>query len=569
MNEHKNKLKDIIVSAGLVTEEQLAKALSLKEEEGKRLSDVLVQLGFVEEKALLACISEHFNVIPMSISKFSPDPELLKLVPKSLAQHYLLVPISKLGKRLTVAMSDPLNIFAIDDIKSLTELEIKAVLSSESEIIAAIQRFYAPTGAMEDVLKSFQGEVEIEEEEEEEEISQEKLFSETEDSPVIKVVNFVLVESVKEQASDIHIEPGEKEVRIRFRIDGVLYDMDTNPPKYMQQAICSRIKIMANLNIAERRLPQDGRIRIKLDGRDIDFRVSVLPTYYGEKIVLRLLDKSNLFLNIDDLGFAESSVKAIRRSIKNPHGIMLVTGPTGSGKTSTLYSCLNEVNDPKVNIVTVEDPVEYQLEGINQVPVRADIGFTFAAALRSILRQDPDIVMIGEVRDKETADIAIKAALTGHLVFSTLHTNDAPGTISRLDDMGVEPFLISSSVIMIAAQRLLRRVCPHCSKEYEVSRESLERVGVKLEDNNLTYNLIKGEGCEICKGTGFKGRFALLEVLEINDELRSLIIERADSSRIKKAAVNNGMETLRQLGLRKVMEKVTTLDEVLRVTSDD
>ena len=530
----------------------------------------MVDLGYANDTDIIASLGEYLNIAPVCLARFSPDEDVIALVPKQMASKYQVIPLSRMGDYLTLAMVDPLNIFALDDLKMVTKLDVRPVVCTQKDFLESFSLFYQSGKVLENVLKTIDTEValEVQTEPEEEEISVEELFSSTEASPVIKLVNSILLDAISEKASDIHIEPEEKQIRVRYRIDGVLYESSVFPPKHMQQAITSRLKIMSKLNIAEKRLPQDGRIRIRTEGRDIDFRVSCLPTYFGEKIVMRMLDKSNLSISLDALGFGDHTLESLRQALTHPHGMLLITGPTGSGKTTTLYSGLNEVNTSDVNIITVEDPVEYQLEGINQVPVHAEIGLTFAAGLRSILRQDPDIVMIGEIRDSETADIAVKAALTGHLVFSTLHTNDAAGAISRLDDMGIEPFLISSSLVMVAAQRLVRRICLNCKQSYEVSRDTLTHLfPVVLKQSKV--QLFKGAGCSLCKGSGYKGRLALLEVLLVDDPVRNLIIERANAGVIKAQAIQQGMQSLRMEGMAKVFEGVTTIDEVLRVTAKD
>jgi type IV pilus assembly protein PilB len=466
-------------------------------------------------------------------------------------------------------MVDPLNVLAIDDIRLITGLDVQPIICSSKDFHEALHNYYSSKADMEYLLKdSEQVQVEVKGKATEQEISIDDLIEQTGEVSIIKIVNLMLVQAIKERASDIHIEPFEKEVRLRYRVDGILYESPP-PPKRMQNAIVSRIKIMSNLDIAERRLPQDGRFRIKARGREIDFRVSSLPTSFGEKVVLRVLDKSGLqSLDLDKLGFHTQGMDEFKKALSSPYGIILLTGPTGSGKSTTLYTALRMINKPSVNIVTVEDPVEYQMEGVNQVSVNAEIGLTFAAGLRSILRQDPDVIMVGEIRDQETADIAIKSALTGHLVLSTLHTNDAASAITRLDDMGIEPFLISSSTLIVAAQRLLRRICKKCRRELEIPEEALKMAQMKYAQNEKPV-LYHGTGCPACKNTGYSGRMALIETISIDDDIRNLIMKRTTARQIKLAAIEKGMKTLRMVGLNRVSEGATTLDEVIRVTAAD
>jgi len=478
------------------------------------------------------------------------------------------VPISKVGNTLTVAMADPLNVFALDDLRLMTGMEIQPVISNPKDVHEKLNEIYSDKHGLENILKDTAvPNVEVTKDDDEREIDVEQLLEATGDTSVIKVVNVIIVQAVEEGASDIHIEPFDKEMRVRNRIDGILYER-TSPPKTMHAAIISRIKIMSKLDIAERRRPQDGRFGIRLKGRDVDFRVSVLPTAHGEKIVLRILDKSSSGRKLEELGFDDDALVKFREAICAPYGMVLVTGPTGSGKTTTLYAALKEINKPETNIVTVEDPIEYQMMGINQVQVNPDIDLTFAAGLRSILRQDPNIVLVGEIRDQETADIAIKAALTGHLVFSTLHTNNAPGAMTRLDDMGVEPFLVSSSVIMVLAQRLVRRICESCRKEIGIDAATLERCQYKPV-NGEPAKFCHGTGCHRCSGSGYKGRMSIIELLKMDDDLSSLVVTRASSAEIKKLAIQHGMQTLRMNALQKAAQGLTTLEEVLRETAPD
>jgi type IV pilus assembly protein PilB len=485
-----------------------------------------------------------------------------------MSRAYKLVPIGKLGNKLFVAMADPLNVLALDDLKQRTKLEIIPMITTERAVTEALSGVNTASAAMDQALRdaaeASAADAEVVEEKREE-IDLDRLSQESNDGPVVKIVNLILVQALKEKASDIHIEPYEKTLKLRYRVDGSLIDAAA-PPKALQLSIASRIKILAGLDIAERRLPQDGRFRIRVSGKEVDLRISFLPTVYGEKIVIRLLDKSSLSGSIDQLGMDEHTLTEFRKAIDAPHGMILVTGPTGSGKTTTLYTVLQELNNPEYNIVTVEDPIEYQLPGINQVAVKSEIGLDFASALRSILRQDPDIVMIGEIRDNETADIAVKAALTGHQVLSTLHTNDAAGAITRLDDMGIEPFLISTSILLTCAQRLVRRVCPNCREEFEPEPELLEKLELQSAGDVTFFH---GAGCERCKNRGYMGRAAIIEVLPITETIRRLIIKRASGTVIKNQAIAEGMKTLRMVGVDKAREGITTLEEVYRVTAED
>ncbi|MBN1916322.1 MAG: type IV-A pilus assembly ATPase PilB [Verrucomicrobia bacterium] len=565
----KDRLLQILVDGELVTEDQLSHALSIQKDQGGRLSEILAEQGYISETELMVTLSEHLGIPPINLSKIKIPESISSLISKQLARFYQVVPVSRMGNTLTVAMADPLNVFALDDLKMMTGMEIQPVISNPRDVADKLQEMYTPTAGLETLLTEQAAEQEVEiAKEGEEEIDVDSLLESSGDTSIIKIVNVILVQAIQESASDIHIEPFDKETKVRYRIDGVLYER-TAPPKHMHAALVSRIKIMANLDIAERRLPQDGRFRIKLMGRDVDFRVSVLPTAFGEKVVMRILDKSALTLDISQLGFAEDALARFRSAISAPYGMVLVTGPTGSGKTTTLYSALNEINKPDVNIITVEDPIEYQLHGINQVQTNSEIEFTFAAGLRSILRQDPDIVMVGEIRDHETADIAVKAALTGHLVFSTLHTNDAAGAMTRLVDMGVEPFLISSSVLLVQAQRLVRRVCKHCRQEVEIDPDVLRRAQVHWTEGETPPTFWAGKGCSKCSGSGYAGRCSVMEVLRVNETIRSLVIKQANAGQIKAAALADGMWTMRMDAIHKAEQGITTLEEVLRVTAPD
>ena len=563
------KLGQLLVNNNIITEKQLEEALELQKKEGGRIGSNLITLGFLADEMLVKFLSEQYNVSAVSLSHENIDDSIIKLIPYDVAYKYQIFPVSRIGATLTIAMTDPSNVFAIDDVKFMTGYEVKPVIASETAIKEAITKYYEQSDALQTVVDSMAG---IDEgmdliHDEEEDINESELKNAGEDAPVVKLVNLILGEAILRGASDIHMEPYEKTYRIRYRVDGVLYDV-MQPPARMKAALSSRVKIMAELDIAERRVPQDGRIKLKVKDKAVDLRVSTLPTLYGEKIVMRILDQSNLNLDLTKLGFEENALKDFQEAISSPFGMVLVTGPTGSGKTTTLYSALSTVNTVDVNIMTAEDPVEYNLLGVNQVHVKEDIGLTFAAALKSFLRQDPDIVMVGEIRDFETGEIAVKAALTGHLVLSTLHTNDAPGTISRLLNMGIEPFLISASVVLILAQRLARKICGECKEIENIPESTLSNAGFSEEDA-ATVKCYKGQGCTACGGTGYKGRVALYEVMPVKDEIKELILKGASTMELKKEAIALGMQTLRAAGLAKIKEGVTTLDEVLRVTFAD
>jgi type IV pilus assembly protein PilB len=587
---------------GLITDEQLRKSLDQQKSAGGRLGYHLVQMGFVTEEQVTTCLSRQFGVPSVNLANYGIDREVIKLIPMEVAKKYLVMPISRVGMTLTVAMADPSNVFAIDDIKFMTGYNIEAVVAAEAGVIDSIKKHYGGSTALEpaeqkesvdgkdyalsdDDLASDFAEMEtdspvvdvddfdklvtgaVDNNEVVEEEIEEKGISDV-DAPIVKLVNGILIKAIKLGVSDIHIEPYEKAFRVRYRLDGVLRKA-MGLPLTIRNAIISRIKIMAKLDIAERRLPQDGRIKLKLGKKkDMDFRVSVLPTLFGEKVVMRLLDKGNLQLDMTKLGFDERALKDFQDALHKPFGMVLVTGPTGSGKTTTLYSALHQLNQISENIMTAEDPVEFNLMGINQVQMHEEIGLNFAAALRSFLRQDPDIIMVGEIRDYETAEIGVKAALTGHLVLSTLHTNDAPGTINRLLNMGIEPFLVSSSVIVIVAQRLLRRICAGCKAPVEVNPQALIEIGFKPEEAE-TMTVYHGTGCTTCSGSGYKGRVALYEVMPISERIRDLILQGASTGEIKTAAIEGGMFTLRRSGLEKVKMGLTTVEEVVRVTFAD
>ena len=562
------RLGELLVKRGLITSAQLEKGLEEQNAAGTALSAVLVKLGSVNEADLAACLQKEYRLSLVDPSGMNILAEVLRLVPATLVQRHHLLPISQSGSSLTVAMSDPSNIAAINEVKFLTGYDVKVAVACVSAVSTAIEQHYEERGAnYSEVLNEFEGEG-VELVDSDEEIDLKELERATEDAPVVRLVNAVLTNAVKRRASDVHLEPYERLFRVRFRCDGVLEEI-MRPPLKLKNAITSRIKVMASLDIAERRLPQDGRIKLKLGrGQEMDFRVSVLPTIFGEKIVLRLLDKSNLQLDMTRLGFEENALKDFKDSIYKPFGMVLVTGPTGSGKTTTLYSALSELNKIASNISTAEDPVEFNLVGINQVQIHEDIGLNFASALRSFLRQDPDIIMVGEVRDFETAEIAIKAALTGHLVLSTLHTNDAPSTINRLLNMGVEPFMVASSVNLILAQRLARLLCMNCREPAELPPQALLDIGVP-KDEVGGFTCFHGAGCPQCNGTGYRGRIALYEVMPMSEELRELVLNGASATEIKRAAAGLGMKTLRQSGISKLKEGLTTVGEIVRVTMPD
>ncbi len=574
------RIGELLLKERRITPEQLQEALSFQKLNGGKLGFNLVKLGFVRDDEITGLLSKQYGVPSINLAQFEVDPSVVKLIPAETAQKYQIVPLSRSGATLTIAMTDPTNVFAMDDIKFMTGYNVEPVVASETAVAEAIQKYYGvarPAGgpnvsALDVATRALEEmpitDADVEVLQDLEEISVEALARQGEEAPVIRLVNVVLMSAIQKGASDIHIEPYEKELRIRYRMDGVLYNI-MSPPMKFRDAISSRVKIMAKLDIAEKRLPQDGRIKIRYndDGKskEIDFRVSVLPTLFGEKIVMRLLDRDKLMLDMTRLGFEADSLARFEAAIQKPWGMVLVTGPTGSGKTNTLYSSISRINTPETNIMTAEDPVEFNLVGINQVQIRENIGLTFAAALRAFLRQDPNIILVGEIRDFETAEIAVKAALTGHLVLSTLHTNDAPSTVSRLMNMGIEPFLVSSSVNLICAQRLVRRVCSKCKAPSPVPEPAMLKVGYSAEDARTVVPQ-KGTGCEKCNGTGYKGRVGLYEVMEISDAVRELILVGASSIELRRKAVEEGMLTLRQSGLTKIKEGVTTIEEVLRET---
>jgi type IV pilus assembly protein PilB len=592
------RIGELLLKEKRITPAQLQEALTYQKTNGGKLGFNLVKLGFVKDEEITALLSKQYGVPSINLTQFDIDAGVIKLIPAETAHKYQIVPLSRSGATLTIAMTDPTNVFAMDDIKFMTGYNVEPVVASETAVTDAINKYYtsapAPrvaekkpekkkldspqanlnsaatlemvTKALEETASVVDDDVELLEEMEQIDVS--SLEKQGGEAPVIRLVNLMLMSAIQKGASDIHIEPYEKEFRVRFRIDGILYNVMAPPMKF-RDAITSRIKIMAKLDIAEKRLPQDGRIKIRfaVEGatKEIDFRVSCLPTLFGEKIVLRLLDKEKLMLDMTKLGFEPESLSKLEHAISKPWGMVLVTGPTGSGKTNTLYSSISKINTMETNIMTAEDPVEFNLVGVNQVQVRENIGLNFAAALRSFLRQDPNIILVGEIRDFETAEIAVKASLTGHLVLSTLHTNDAPGTISRLMNMGIEPFLVASSVNLICAQRLVRRICTQCKEDHPTPPQAMTDAGFTPEESTTVVPK-KGKGCERCNGSGYKGRVGLYEVMEVTEELRELILVGASALELKRKAVDEGMITLRRSGLRKVMEGVTTIEEVARET---
>jgi len=570
-----HRLGDVLVKSGRITAEQLQQGLALQKEKGGRIGSALVKIGVLSEKELVEFLSQHFGVPAIDLSRVEIDEGVIKIIPADVARKYTILPVAKVGAKITLAMIDPTNVFAMDDIKFMTGYNVDPVVSSETALRTSIDKYYGSTHAielkkvMEDLTEpASSADSSLEVLEEEDDIDLDTLEKESEEAPVVRLVNIILTDAIKRGASDIHIEPYEKDYRVRYRIDGVLYEM-MHPPLRLREAITSRVKILAKLDIAEKRLPQDGRIKIKTRiqerVKDLDYRVSVLPTIFGEKIVMRLLDKDNLMLDMTRLGFEADSLRRFEQAIFKPYGMVLVTGPTGSGKTNTLYSALQRINTPEVNIITAEDPVEFNLPGINQVQMKEQIGLNFAAALRSFLRQDPNIILVGEIRDFETAEVAIKAAMTGHLVLSTLHTNDAPSSINRLMNMGIEPFLVATSVHLIAAQRLVRRVCSACKEPIEVPPSALVDIGFS-ERESKSVKLFKGRGCDRCSNTGYKGRVGLYEVMEVGEEVRELILSGASAIELRTKAIETGMISLRGSGLQKIREGVTTIEEVVRET---
>jgi type IV pilus assembly protein PilB len=567
------RIADALVEDGLLTSRQVEELLEQQKREGTRFVKLVTDKAYVSEQDLTVSMGRVLNVPPINLGRLAVSPEVADLLPREIAQNHKIVPVSRLENKLFIAMADPLNVLAVDDVKRITKLDVSTFIASEKAITDKLNSLDAAKGgSMEDIIQDAakkgvdEDGADIETVKEAmEEVNLDQLAASSEEAPVIKLANIIVMQAIKDRASDVHIEPFEKGLRLRYRIDGVLIDA-TPPPKQMQLALASRFKIMSSLDIAERRLPQDGRMRVRVGGKDYDLRVSIMPTVHGEKIVLRVLDKSNLSASLDKLGLDPNTFNQVKAAVDAPHGLILVTGPTGSGKTTTLYSALNELNNPIFNIITVEDPVEFQIPGINQVPVKKEIGLTFANALRSILRQDPDIIMIGEIRDTETAEIAIEAALTGHQVLSTMHCNDAPGAIARLDDMGIAPFLISSSVILSCAQRLIRRICSHCKEPVIYPQKMYQDLNIdpSMFDGVTLY---RGRGCERCKNSGYAGRMAIIEAMTVSDEIRKLVISRSNTREISKVAISQGMKTLRMVALDRARDGVSTLEQVLVMTS--
>ena len=563
-----DRIGELLVQKSLLSEEQLQRAKQEADSTGTRVGYQMTKLGFIEESELAEAVSNQYGVPMITLDDFEVDPEVVALVPEDVAHKHTILPVNRAGSTLIIATSDPSNIFAMDDVKFLTGYNVEVVVAAEESIRRAIEKYYDSSASIDEVMMGFDDE-DLEVISSEESVDLDELAQQTEDAPVVKLVNLILTDAVKKVASDIHIEPYEKDFRVRYRIDGLLYEV-MKPPRKLKNPLTSRVKIMADLDIAERRLPQDGRIKLKMGkNQEMDYRVSVLPTLFGEKIVLRLLDKSNLQLDMTKLGFEEKQLGDFKHSIHQPFGMVLVTGPTGSGKTTTLYSALSELNTTSENISTAEDPVEFNLVGINQVQMREDIGLNFASALRAFLRQDPDIIMVGEIRDFETAEIGIKAALTGHMVLSTLHTNDAPSTINRLLNMGIEPFLVASSVNCVVAQRLLRKICEDCVEDDDdVTAAELEKAGMTSEQAASCQPRM-GTGCGNCSETGFRGRIAVYEVMTLTDTVREFVLNGASAAEIKREALRGGMSSLRRSALIKVLEGTTTLGEALRVSMAD
>jgi type IV pilus assembly protein PilB len=561
------RLGEQLVRNGLITDEQLRKAFEEQKKDSGRLGPALIKLGFLDEKRLIDFLSKQYGVPSVDLDSLEIDPSVFNYVSNEIAQKYQVIPIARAGNTLRIAMSDPSNLFAIDDIKFMTGFNIEVSVCSELAVKRALDRYYDQSSSFAEVMGHLE-DIDLEISDETDDVDLQELRHASEDAPVVKLVNLILSDAIKKGASDIHIESYEKAFRVRYRVDGTLSEV-MNPPMKLRNAIASRIKIMAEMDIAERRLPQDGRIKIKLpNGKDMDFRVSSLPTLFGEKVVLRLLDKTTLQLDMTKLGYEPQALSWFKEQINKPFGMILVTGPTGSGKTVSLYSALSELNKTSENISTAEDPVEFNFAGINQVQIHEEIGLTFASALRSFLRQDPDIIMIGEMRDFETAEIAVKAALTGHLVLSTLHTNDAPSTITRLLNMGIEPFLVSTAVNLISAQRLARKVCPECKEEVEVDKKVLLRAGAKEEELE-EYQLFRGRGCPHCNNTGYKGRVGIYQVMPMFEPIREMILAGANATAIKRESMRLGVKTMRQAALTKLKEGMICLEEVLRVTVGD
>ncbi|MFH0791452.1 MAG: ATPase, T2SS/T4P/T4SS family [Candidatus Omnitrophota bacterium] len=563
----KERLTEILINNKLITQEQLSEALDAQKKKGGRLSDIIIELSFIKENDLISVLSQGLGFPLIDLKRFKIDSEIVRIIPAQIARHYQIIPLSRMGDTITLAMADPLNIFAVDHVKVLTGYKINPIISSNRDIAQAIELSYPDTAKdmVDDIMKEISSSsIEFITQKQDALPSEQELSRISQEAPVIKVTNMILEEGVKKKASDILIEPWDKTLRMRFRIDGILQEQ-TTPPRNMHAPIVSRIKVMSDLNIAEHRLPQDGRFKVKMLGREVDFRISILPSTFGEKVAIRVLDKSQATLDIEKLGFSETALSKLKEMAKLPHGMILICGPTGSGKTTTLYSVLKLVDDPQKNMVTVEDPVEYQLDGVNQVNVRPDIGLSFANALRSILRQDPNVIMIGEIRDYETVDIAIKSALTGHLVLSTLHTTTSSGAIIRLINMGVEPYLINSSLVCVINQRLVRKICPHCKEKYQLKKEIVD--SLKLNISNPEF--FRPKRCTACLNTGYSGRIAISEVLVLSMKIRDAILNRAQEYVIKQYARKEGMKTLREEGIDVALKGLTTIEEVLRVSGPD
>lgn len=561
----RKSLGESLVEQKLISEEGLKKATADSQKTGELLRRSLVKLGMVSEEDIIAFYEEQLGIPHVDLGNYLIDAKTIKFMPEALAKKYQAVPLFKSGDTLTVAMADPLNVLALDDLHLKTGFNIEPVVANEVDVKKAINQYYGVGGSIEEIIKSIDlGAVAISEKEEE--ISLEQLHTIAEEAPIIKLVNLIIMQALGDSASDIHVEPEQEALRVRIRVDGIMRDV-TPIPKHLQAAVLSRLKIMSDMNIAVKRMPQDGRFQINLEGKQIDVRASAFPTIHGENLVMRLLDTSSILMSLEQLGFSPENFGRFKSLIEKPHGIILVTGPTGSGKTTTLYSALNAINTPDKNILTLEDPVEYQLKGIRQSQINPKAGMTFASGLRSILRQDPDIVLVGEIRDKETAEIAIQSALTGHLVFSTLHTNDAPGALTRLTEMGIEPFLTASSILGVLAQRLVRTICGNCKTEYKPTPKLLAEMGVKEGREGIKF--FKGAGCNKCKNSGYRGRIAIFELMPLDDKIKDLVLARTSSQAIKRAAQEAGMKTLRDDGMRKVIEGITTIDEVIRVTMLD
>lgn len=555
----KKKLGEMLLEKGVINEEQLKEALRVQRERGGLLGDILISLGYIKDEDLAKFLSEQLGLELIDPFLYDIETEALKMVPEQVARKYNLIPLKVEGNILHVAMADPFNLYALEELKSLTGCMVKTYISPKSSILRAIEHFYGLNQSMEEVLSVSEEELGYEAAEEE---TVDLLQEKAQEAPVIKAVNLLISQAIKQRASDIHIEPMENEVRVRYRIDGVLYKVQSLPKK-LQLGIISRIKVLAHLNIAEKRLPQDGRVLMKMGEKEVDLRISTFPTIYGENVVIRILEKESLFKGVEELGFSPEMLEEFKKLIRRPYGMILVTGPTGSGKTTTLYSALSFINSIEKNIITIEDPVEYEIKGIRQTQVNPKVGLTFANALRNILRQDPDIIMVGEIRDLNTAKIAVEAALTGHLVFSTLHTNDAPSTIARLVDMGVEPYLVASCLLGAVAQRLVRVICPYCKEEYKPPKDVLEILNLPEEGKYF-----RGKGCKFCRNTGYLGRTGIFELMIMTDRLREISLRRLPVSELRRECIKEGMVTLREAGLQKVKEGITTIEEVLRVTED-